>query len=346
MRRRISLALNRIGQIRERDGRWSYADPSRKSSTLNAADDLLRFVLRERPAALEATDLRSFLTASASVRDRFALPMDRAIAGGAVADRLGYAFAAGYQAALLALVPGLSPEGVASFCVTEQGGNKARDIASTLSSAAGGRVLAGKKRWSTMAPVATTLVVIAREGTREDGRPRLVAARVPVTAPGLTITEMPAPPFVPEVPHAELVLSNVAVPEPDVLPGDAYDEYVKPFRTAEDLHVQGAVVGYLTAVAFRHDFPETVRERLAALVVTLRGFARLDFKRAETHLALGGLLAQIGAVVEELAPGWPSVGDSERERWYRDVVLVGVAQRARDERRARAFQSLQGDRSP
>jgi alkylation response protein AidB-like acyl-CoA dehydrogenase len=272
--------------------------------------------------------------------------MDRAIAGGAIADRLGYAFASGYQAALLALIPGLSPDGFASFCVTEERGNKPRDIASTLERTGADRVLNGKKRWSTMAPVATTLVIIAREGTREDGRPRLVAARVPVTAGGLQVTEMPAPPFVPEVTHAELAFESVTVPESDVLPGDAYDEYVKPFRTAEDLHVQAAVLGYLTRVAFRHDFPEAIRERLAALVVAVRGFARLDFKRAETHLALAGLLAQIGSLVTEMDPCWSQVGDTERERWYRDVVLVGVAQRARNERRARAFQSLQGDGTP
>ena len=311
-------------------------------------DDLLRFVLRERPAPLGATDLRSFLAETAPIRARFALPMDRAIAGGAVADRLGYAFASGYQAALLALIPGLSPDGFASFCVTEERGNKPRDVVSSLSRAASGRVriLEGKKRWSTMAPVATTLVVIAREGVREDGRPRLVAARVPAIAPGLAIAEMPAPPFVPEVTHAELSFDAVSVPEADVLPGDAYDEYVKPFRTAEDLHVQAAVLGYLTNVAFRHGFPEGLKERLAALLVAVRGFAGLDFKRAETHLALSGLLSQIGSLVGEADASWAQVGDSERERWYRDVVLVGVAQRARDERRARAFQSLQGDGSP
>src|SRR4051794_40702609 len=37
----------------------------------------------------------------------FDRPIDRAILGGAGADRLGYAFAAGYAAALQALVPGL-----------------------------------------------------------------------------------------------------------------------------------------------------------------------------------------------------------------------------------------------
>jgi hypothetical protein len=79
------------------------------------------------------------------------------------------------------------------------------------------------------------------------------------------------------------------------------------------------------------------------LLVAVRGFARLDFKRAETHLALAGLLAQIGSLVADADPCWSLIGDTERERWYRDVVLVGVAQRARNERRARAFQSLQGD---
>jgi acyl-CoA dehydrogenase len=311
-------------------------------------DELLRMVLRERPAPLVASDLPDFWRAAAAVRARFAAPIDRAIAGGAVADRMGYAFASGYQAALVALVPGLSPDGTASFCVTEDGGNRPRNILSRLESApsGAGRVLTGSKRWSTMAPLATTLVVIANAGARDDGRPVLAGVRLPVTAKGLTLTEMPAPPFVPEVTHAELAFDGVVVADSDVLPGDAYDEYVKPFRTVEDLHVQAALLGYLTAVAFRHGFPESVRERLVALIVAARGIARLDARRAETHLALAGLLAQIGSVVADADSSWPTVGDSERERWYRDVVLVNVAQRARTERRARAFESILGDPAP
>jgi acyl-CoA dehydrogenase len=309
-------------------------------------DELLRLVLRERPPAVLSADLRGFWRDSAFVRSRFSSPVDRAIAGGAVSDRIGYAFASGYQAALVALVPGLPADGAASFCVTEEGGNRPRNILSRLGPGAPGRrVLTGTKRWSTMAPLATTLVVIANAGTRDDGRPVLAGVRVPVTAKGLTVTEMPSPPFVPEVTHAELGFHGVEVAESDVLPGDAYDEYVKPFRTVEDLHVQAGLLGYVTAVAFRHGFPETVRERLVALVVAARGVARLDPRRAETHLALAGLLAQIATVVADADSSWASVGDSERERWYRDVALVGVAQRARSERRARAFESI-GEPAP
>ncbi len=54
----------------------------------------------------------------------FETTVDRALAGGSAADRLGYAFASGYTEALRALVPGLT--GVAALCATEEGGNQPR----------------------------------------------------------------------------------------------------------------------------------------------------------------------------------------------------------------------------
>ena len=39
--------------------------------------------------------------------------------------------------------------------------------------------------------------------------------------------------FVPEISHAEVELDRVKVSDADVLPGDGYDDYLKPFRTIE-----------------------------------------------------------------------------------------------------------------
>jgi hypothetical protein len=304
-------------------------------------DDLLRVLLRERPAPVAAETVTAFLAGLGDALSKADTPVERAILGGARSDRMGFAFAMGYQAALSALVPGLEPGKIASFCVSEEGGNRPRSILTRLESRGSETVLVGSKRWSTMAPLADTLVVVARRGEGEDGRPMLVAVKVRVDAPGLSIVEMPPAPFVPEVPHAELTFEGVVVAPGDVLPGDAYDYYVKPFRTVEDLHVQAALLGYVTSVAFRHGFPEGVRERLVALVTTARALAELDARRAETHVALSGFLSLVGAVLVDTDAHWGLVGDTERERWYRDVTLVSVAQRARTERRARAFESIE-----
>lgn len=64
-------------------------------------------------------------------------PFEAAVVGGLTADRLGYAFAAGYASALRRLVPTLDQATSACLCVTEAGG--AQHIA-----------LGGATRWRTL----------------------------------------------------------------------------------------------------------------------------------------------------------------------------------------------------
>src|SRR5438105_13781633 len=106
-------------------------------------DDLLSFLLRERPPVIEAADLPSYWSSTRSLRERFSSPVDQAVAGGRVSDRAGFAFASGYQAALRALVPSL-PAGIAGFSVTEERGNHPRSIEARLETREGGRFLSGK----------------------------------------------------------------------------------------------------------------------------------------------------------------------------------------------------------
>jgi hypothetical protein len=65
-------------------------------------------------------------------KSRWVLPADRAAIGGFLADRMAYAFAAGYQAALHKLDPTLPLEDLAALCVTEAGGGHPKVIESTL----------------------------------------------------------------------------------------------------------------------------------------------------------------------------------------------------------------------
>jgi acyl-CoA dehydrogenase len=303
--------------------------------------DLLAFLLRERPATVVVGDVAEWWARAAAVRARFPAPVEQAVAGGFLADRLGFAFASGYEAAVHALVPSIPPGHVAAFSVTEEAGNHPRSIATRLEPAGDGFVLHGKKRWSTMAPFADVIVVIAKAGDDASGRPVLRAVAVERGAPGLVVTPMSGAPFVPEIPHAELVLDGIRVAPSAVLPGDGYADYTKAFRTVEDLHVNAAVLGYLLSVATRSAFPGAVRERLVSLVVAARAIASLGVARPETHVALAGLLAEMAALVTEAEPHWSLVPDAERERWYRDRVLTQVASKARDQRRARAFEALE-----
>lgn len=300
------------------------------------------------PAALAS--LRAFRDAHRARAAALASPFERAVLGGASADRLGYAFAAGYEAALEALLAasGIAPAPSARaealvLCATEEGGAHPRAIRTALArDEAGALRLTGKKRWATLATETDALLVVASIGEDEAGRNRLKVARVPADAPGVRITPMPEPPFAPEIPHAELALEGVQVREDDVLPGDGYEEYLKPFRTIEDAHVHGAALGYLVGVGRRHGWPEATLERLAALIAGAQAIAATPPAAPEAHLALAGLLGASEALIREAAPLWERAEAGERARWARDLPLLTIAGRAREARRAKAWERLRG----
>ena len=193
-------------------------------------------------------------------------PAARAIAGGFAADRVGWAFASGYQAALHALVPDLSHDTLAAFCVTEAQGNRPRDIRTTITPQADGMLrIEGAKRWTTLGPSGAVLLIVgALAGASDAKRPALRVAQVPVPTPGLVLKVMPATRFVPEVPHAEVLMQDLRVSAGALLPGDGYDRYVKPFRTIEDLHVTLAVLAYLLREARARRWPAVFTEQLVA----------------------------------------------------------------------------------
>jgi acyl-CoA dehydrogenase len=315
-------------------------------------DALLHFVLDPAFAPPETDELRAWWDATEARCAAWTATCDRALARGACADRLGFAFAGGYAEALRALVPDLPPGAITALCATEEGGAHPRAIRTRLLPAGPGRYeLSGRKKWATVATDASSLLVIASTG-EAGGRNRLRAVRVRADAPGLRLRATSAP-FVPEIPHAEIELDGVAVTEADVLPGDGYDAYLKPFRTIEDLHVHAALAGYLIGVARRRRLPREPIERLLALAMATRGLAGADPRSAATHAALAGVIELAGRLVGEIEAAWAAAaaeaeaaGDraatAEWARWQRDRSLLHVAGKARAARRERAWAILDG----
>ncbi|MDQ3337557.1 MAG: acyl-CoA dehydrogenase family protein [Myxococcota bacterium] len=272
--------------------------------------------------------VRAWFEATAAAR--VGSTIDRALLGGAHADRLGFAFAAGYSEALRRLVPNL--DGITALCATEADGNQPGAIKTRLTPSANGFTVTGSKKWATVAGEASSLLVVASIG-EEAGRNRLKVVRVPASAPNLRIRSSAAP-FVPEIEHAEIDLDGVEVPADAVLPGDGYDDYLKPFRTVEDLHVHAALVGYLTTVSRR--IAPTLIEPLLALASSTRALADADVKSASTHLALAGLIELATRVVADVEHAWSAQPDDEWRRWLRDRALLQVATKARLARREKA----------
>jgi len=298
---------------------------------------LLASLLQGPTVPVPFTDFADWWARTAPLRARWPSTVERAVALGFAADRLGLAFAGGYTSAVLALDPGLPAE-PGALCATEDEGAHPRAIKARLE---GGR-LSGTKRFVSLGGWAKTLLVVASEGRGDDGRNRLRVVRVAAGAPGVRLEPMPELPFVPEVPHASVVLDGVAVAPADLLPGDGYEAYLKPFRTIEDLHVHAAGAGYLLNVAARAKWPPPVREALLAAVATAQALGAADARAPSTHLALAGWLAAMQRVLSEAAPHWQAVDAAERARFERDRPLLQVAGKAREARRLKAWESLGG----
>ncbi len=284
------------------------------------------------------------LTSFAAVVDEetgsFALPIDRAVAGGFLADRMAYAFAAGYGAALRRLVPELPARTIVSLCVSERGGAHPRAIETRLEKkGAGGEgfVLTGEKTFITAALEARMLLVAASTGTGRDGKNQIKMVLVGSDEPGVTITPMTDLPFVPEISHGVVSFAGVSVGACDILPGDGYLDYIKPFRTIEDLHVVGAVVGHLFRIAAFFAWPGEVREELLALAAAVRELAAEKPLSPALHVALAGFMTLFDRLLNVIEPLWQEVDAQTRDGWMRDRMLLSVAEKARQARRAAAW---------
>ncbi|RMF16503.1 MAG: hypothetical protein D6761_06190 [Candidatus Dadabacteria bacterium] len=279
---------------------------------------------------------------SLRIRDRYDATVDCALQAGGFAPALQHAFIAGYRCAVEAVAPGrISPGELASFAVTEEGGGHPRQIETTLTPVGDGFCLNGTKSWATLVPLAPRAIVIARAGTREDGRPRLTACIVSLDQDGVTMRPRPPFPVMPDVPHAVVTFDEVFVPGSAVLPGDAYEQMVRPFRTAEDLHVLSAVtgLGLRLAVGLRH--AELVAEMLAIAELLTGVLAGLELSNPRGHLLLAGAMAQSRASWAQMLSVSRERGQHERAAILeRDLGVFSVAAKARHRRTERALERL------
>lgn len=307
-------------------------------------DEILQFLLTTPPPPAELRSLEDWWRQHRELASRFPTPVDVALAGGFRADRLGFAFASGYHSALRSLFPGMPRDHRAALCATEAGGAHPSAIQTRLSGGNGDGPLrlSGTKAFVTLGTAADTLFIVATEGVDEQGRNRLRMVMIDAQREGVHLNVLPETPFVPEIPHAELKLTEVKVSPDEVLPGDGYTRYLKPFRTVEDCHVHAALLGWLLQVGRRSGWPERVQDEVLALVVTMRGLALADPASSAVHVALGGALDLCQRLVKGLEEWWPQVDAPTRDLWERDKALLGVAGKARAKRREAARQRLAG----
>lgn len=156
----------------------------------------------------------------------------------------------------------------------------------------------------------------------------------------MAVTPLPPGPFVPEIPHAKVSFTEVR--ELERLPGDGWADYVRPFRTVEDVHVHAAFVAWLAANALRHGWPREAIGRASAILLALRELSDRDPSSPATHVALAGAIELTRSLIRDLEPAWASAPDEERARWERDRTLLDVAGKARAARLERAWVRIAG----
>lgn len=305
----------------------------------------LSWLLLTPPAAVRLPALHDWREQWRSLARKSDDPVALALRGGFLTDRISWAFAAGYQAALRALVPGVQADDLLALAATEAAGNRPRDIETRCIETATGWRLEGHKSWITFARECTTLLVVARVATPDnEARPQLKVLRVPAGAQGLLWPASQPLPFIPELPHSQCRFEAVDLPPTAMLPGDGYSDYVKPFRTLEDVFVSLALLAYALREARARSWPPALQQRMVATLSGLVALAGQCPAAAVTHVTLAGALAQVDELYQQIGALMQQADDEAAARWQRDAALFRVAGKARAARTARAWEQVSGGR--
>jgi len=255
-------------------------------------------------------------------------PFELAVAGGRRMATPGLAFLVGYQAALRMLWPS-APPSLGALCATEQRSLRPADMETRLSDLR----LSGRKDFVTAGDAADWLLVAAR--SEEPGEtPRLSLAVVYPGEPGVRVEKLPALPLMPDISHGRLHLDGALC---ELLAGDGWDAYVKPFRTLEDVYVLSAVTAWLYGVGQDSGWSQPLLLRLLALLAGCAEASRQPPNNPAGHVLLGGLFAQFDALKGEIDQALAEGSPEWAQMWQRDQGVMQLAAGARAKRLAKAL---------
>ncbi|EJM19663.1 acyl-CoA dehydrogenase [Pseudomonas sp. GM18] len=255
-------------------------------------------------------------------------PFELAVAGGRLMATPGLAFLVGYQAALRMLWPS-APLSLGALCATEQRSLRVADMQTRLRDLR----LNGRKDFVTAGDAADWLLVAAR--SEEPGSdPRLSLAVVYPGEPGVRLEKLAPMPLMPDIGHGRLFLDNALC---ELLAGDGWDAYVKPFRTLEDIYVLSAMTAWLFGIGQDNDWPHTLQLRLLALLAGCAEVSRQAPNNPAGHVLLGGLFAQFDGLKAEVNQAMTDGPPQWAAMWQRDQAVMDLAAGARGKRLAKAL---------
>ena len=258
-------------------------------------------------------------------------PFDLAVAGGRMMATPGLAFLVGYQAALRMLWPS-APLSLGALCATEQRSLRVADMQTRLHDLR----LSGRKDFVTAGDAADWLLIAARSESPGDD-PCLSLAVVYPGEPGVRVEKLAAIPLMPDVSHGRVFLDNALC---ELLAGDGWDAYVKPFRTLEDIYVLSAMTAWLYGVGQDSDWPQALQLRLLALLAGCAEVSRQAPNNPCGHVLLGGLFAQFEGLKAEINQALAEGPPQWAAMWQRDQAVMDLAAGARGKRLAKALAAI------
>ena len=269
--------------------------------------------------------------------------IDRAIMGGRLSKNMSFAFASGYQSALESLFSrGQSALPLASLCVTEEGGVRPKDIKTTLFQQEGGDyVVNGQKKFVSGANDSQHIFVACNNGVDVNGRGVIKVVSIPSTAKGIEIIALPTLPFIPLVSHGKVILDNVEVGQADILSGDGYSNYVKPFRTYEDLHVLAAILGFRLGEAIESRWGDDSIQAHLPLILSLQALSSLmPLQSPAAHISLAACREELKRLIALFDDRFEANDSSAYIDWKRDKLLLSVANKANEIRTNNAWKDI------
>ena len=258
-------------------------------------------------------------------------PLELAVVGGRLMSTPGLAFLVGYQAALRMLWPS-APLSLGALCATEQRSLRVADMQTRLSDLR----VSGRKDFVTAGDAADWLLVAARSEASGE-TPRLSLAVVYPDEPGVRVEKLAAIPLMPDISHGRVFLDNALC---ELLAGDGWDAYVKPFRTLEDIYVLSAMTAWLYGVGQDSDWPQALQLRLLALLAGCAEVSRQAPNNPCGHVLLGGLFAQFEGLKAEINQALAEGPPQWAAMWQRDQAVMDLAAGARGKRLAKALAAI------
>ena len=146
--------------------------------------------------------------------------------------------------------------------------------------------------------------------------------------------------FSDHMPIADIAFSNVQIPKDAVIERDAYEHYIKPFRLIEDVYNTAATQIGLFRVGRTYNWSAEVLEDLVGLILQAHTISETPMSRPQDVVLMSAYYRASAGFWDGLQKSWENVPEDAQNRWGASTGTLGVAARAREVRRQKAWAAL------